>query len=110
MDNILNNAVLNFETTIALYQNKFHNDIVIFPKTDEQLKEEENIIYILRYIFEEISIYCSIIENKSIEDTFFEKFKIHSYLSTLNSIDFPVSKKIYDLLKQIKNITQTLKN
>lgn len=109
MDKVLTNAILNFEITFVLYQNSFNNEVVIFPKSDEILKSEENILYILQYIYDEIYIYCTIIKSKTGEDNFFEKFKIHSYLSSLNSINFPISKKVYELLQKILNLTNSLK-
>lgn len=110
MDKLLNTAIFNFEITFVLYQNKFNNEVVLFPKSDEKLKIEENILYILQYIYDEIRIYCTIIKNKTCDDTFFEKFKIHSYLLSLNSINFPISKKVYELLQKIFNLTASLKN
>lgn len=110
MDKTLNEAILNFETTFVLYKTKFNDKVVRFPKSDEALKHEENIIYILQYIYEEIEIYCTIISSKTDGDNFFEKFKIHSYLASLNSIDIPISKKIHEILQNIFVLTTSLKN
>ena len=109
MDKILNEAASIFEATFALYQNNFNNEVVIFPKSAKQIKSEENMLYVLRYIYEEIDTYCTIIKSKTGEDNFFEKFKIHSYLASLNSLEFPLSKKVYELLNQILNLVYSLK-
>ena len=101
MDKILNDAILNFETAFVLYKNKFDDKTVSFPKSAESLKLEENILYILQYTYEEIEAYCIILNSKTDGDNFFEKFKIHSYLSSLSLMEFPISKKICEILQNI---------
>lgn len=110
MDEILYKEILNFEFTFVLYKNKFDEKVVEFPKSANDLKHEENILYILQYAYEEIEAYCTIISSKTDGDNFFEKFKVHSYLSSLNSIDIPISKKVYEILNNIFVLTTSLKN
>lgn len=95
-------AFYNFEANFALYQNEYDDKVTIYPKVDDEEKQEENITLLLKYILKEVNKFKLLKESSANQsEVFVENFKISAYLNRLGEINYPISSEIKSLLGQI---------